>query len=105
MNFPKVLRLLALGAAAALVSPSAFAQIDARMFRQPSVSKDQIAFVYAGDIWLVPRKGGVAVRRLDATLSVATPTLAASARRRRSPSPLAPSVVVLLTLSPLSIAE
>jgi tricorn protease len=62
MNFPKFLRLLALAAAAALVSPSAFAQIDARMFRQPSVSKDQIAFVYAGDIWLVPKKGGAAVR-------------------------------------------
>ena len=37
------------------------AQIDARMFRQPAVSKTQIAFVYAGDIWLVPRKGGAAV--------------------------------------------
>jgi len=39
-----------------------FAQIDARMLRQPSVSKDQIAFVYAGDIWLVSKKGGNAVR-------------------------------------------
>ena len=45
-----------------LSSTLAFAQIDARMFRQPSVSKDQIAFVYAGDIWLVPKKGGAAVR-------------------------------------------
>src|SRR4029079_15179318 len=62
MNFSKFVRVLALGAAAALLSTPAFAQIDARMFRQPSVSKDQIAFVYAGDIWLVPRKGGSAVR-------------------------------------------
>jgi tricorn protease len=62
MSFAKFLRLLALSAAAALVSTSAFAQIDARMFRQPSVSKNQIAFVYAGDIWLVPKKGGTAVR-------------------------------------------
>ena len=41
---------------------SARAQIDARMFRQPSVSADKIAFVYAGDIWLVPKTGGAAVR-------------------------------------------
>ena len=40
----------------------ASAQIDARMFRYPAVSADQIAFVYAGDIWLVPKKGGTAMR-------------------------------------------
>jgi tricorn protease len=49
--------LLALAAAT-----PAFAQIDARMFRQPAVSADKIAFVYAGDIWLVPKAGGTAVR-------------------------------------------
>ncbi len=38
------------------------AQIDARMFREPSVSATHIAFVYAGDIWVVPKAGGVAVR-------------------------------------------
>ena len=58
----KAVRVAALCALAALSAPSAFAQIDARMFRQPSASKDQIAFVYAGDIWLVPKKGGNAVR-------------------------------------------
>src|SRR5512133_3724175 len=36
--------------------------IDARMFRYPAVSRDRIAFVYAGDIWLVPKAGGTAVR-------------------------------------------
>jgi tricorn protease len=40
----------------------AWAQIDARLMRQPAVSQTQIAFVYAGDIWLVPRAGGVAQR-------------------------------------------
>src|SRR5258708_13907128 len=40
----------------------ASAQIDARMFRQPAVSADRIAFVYAGDIWLVPKAGGTALR-------------------------------------------
>src|SRR3954469_8699139 len=58
----KFVRVAAIYALAALCSTLAFAQIDARMFRQPSVSKDQIAFVYAGDIWLVPKKGGTAVR-------------------------------------------
>lgn len=58
----KSVRVAALCGLAALSATSAVAQIDARMFRQPSVSKDQIAFVYAGDIWLVPKKGGAAVR-------------------------------------------
>ncbi|MEN6335369.1 MAG: PDZ domain-containing protein [Phycisphaerales bacterium] len=37
---------------------------DARMLRFPDVSADQIVFVYAGDLWIVPRTGGVA-RRLS----------------------------------------
>lgn len=41
---------------------TASAQIDARMFRYPAVSRDQIVFVYAGDIWLVPKTGGTATR-------------------------------------------
>src|SRR5262245_8780157 len=45
-----------------LVSLPASAQVDARMFRYPAVSSDKIAFVYAGDIWLVPKAGGTAVR-------------------------------------------
>jgi tricorn protease len=36
--------------------------LDARMLRYPAVSKDRIAFVYAGDIWLVPKVGGLSVR-------------------------------------------
>ncbi len=40
------------------------AGIDARMLRHPDVSKDQISFVYAGDIWVVARAGGTA-RRLS----------------------------------------
>lgn len=38
------------------------AQIDARLLRQPDVSATQITFVYAGDIWVVPKTGGVAAR-------------------------------------------
>jgi tricorn protease len=48
-----------LGAAAADAPPG---HIDARMMRYPDVSATQIAFVYAGDIWLVPKTGGTAVR-------------------------------------------
>ena len=53
--------LLVLAGFAGLASPAA-AQVDARMFREPAVSADKIAFIYAGDIWLVPKTGGTAVR-------------------------------------------
>ncbi len=38
------------------------AQIDARMLRYPDVSASQIAFVYAGDVWVVAKEGGTAHR-------------------------------------------
>jgi tricorn protease len=47
----------------AIAAPAALnAQVDARMLREPDVSATQIAFVYAGDIWVVPKTGGVAMR-------------------------------------------
>ena len=55
-------RLASALALVALGAVPAFAQIDARMLRYPSVSKTHIAFVYAGDVWLVPKDGGTAVR-------------------------------------------
>ncbi|HWW02162.1 MAG TPA: PDZ domain-containing protein [Candidatus Acidoferrum sp.] len=36
--------------------------VDARMLRYPDVSQTQIAFVYAGDIWVAPKSGGIAMR-------------------------------------------
>lgn len=39
---------------------SVFAQIDARMFRNPDVSENQIVFTYAGDLWVVSKNGGLA---------------------------------------------
>jgi len=36
--------------------------INARILRYPAVSQSQIAFTYAGDIWLVQKTGGVATR-------------------------------------------
>ena len=38
------------------------AQINARMFREPDVSETTIVFVYAGDIWTVPKQGGLATK-------------------------------------------
>ena len=49
-------------AALCLVTAFAEAQIDARLLRQPDVSQTQIAFVYAGDIWVVNKTGGTAQR-------------------------------------------
>ncbi|HEV7667720.1 MAG TPA: PDZ domain-containing protein [Thermoanaerobaculia bacterium] len=49
----------------ALASPlSASAQPDgdSRMLHTPDVSRDRIVFVYAGDVWIVPRAGGEARR-------------------------------------------
>src|SRR2546428_13627306 len=37
-----------------------------RLLRHPTVSRDSIAFEYAGDLWLVSRSGGQA-RRLTST--------------------------------------
>ncbi|MFO7998327.1 MAG: hypothetical protein R6U86_05020, partial [Bacteroidales bacterium] len=36
--------------------------MDARMFRYPDVSATHITFVYAGDIWIAEKRGGVAHR-------------------------------------------
>ncbi len=37
-------------------------QVNARMLRYPDVSETHISFVYAGDIWIVAKNGGVAHR-------------------------------------------
>jgi tricorn protease len=51
-----------IGLVCLLVATAAWAGMDARMLRYPDVSDSQIAFVYAGDIWLVPKEGGTASR-------------------------------------------
>jgi tricorn protease len=43
------------------------AQLDARLLRFPDVSATQIAFVYGGDIWIVPKVGGTANRVTTST--------------------------------------
>ncbi len=39
---------------------------ETRLMRHPTVSRDSVAFEYAGDLWIVPRSGGQA-RRLTST--------------------------------------
>jgi tricorn protease len=58
MKLAAFLTLAAVTALAADAPP----RIDARMLQTPAVSATQIAFVYAGDIWIAPKAGGEAVR-------------------------------------------
>jgi tricorn protease len=48
--------------AGVLAAPSLTSAQNARLVRQPTVSDTHIAFVYANDIWTVPRSGGEATR-------------------------------------------
>jgi tricorn protease len=52
----------AIAAAAALSALPAFAGAQTRMLRTPTISKTQIAFAYANNIWTVDRSGGTARR-------------------------------------------
>ena len=54
--------LFLLSAYAASNSIPSACGVDARMLRYPDVSATQIAFVYAGDIWVAPKTGGDAMR-------------------------------------------
>ncbi len=39
-----------------------WAQVSAKLLQFPDVSQSQITFVYAGDIWVAPKSGGMAVK-------------------------------------------
>jgi tricorn protease len=58
----KMRHVLATLAFLALSAGTLRGQVDARMLRQPDVSATHITFVYAGDIWVVPKSGGIAQR-------------------------------------------
>src|SRR5205809_152527 len=62
-SMKRMLRHAALSVLCLLVSASAAsAQVDARMLQNPDVSKTQIVFSYAGDLWVVPKAGGTALK-------------------------------------------
>jgi len=46
----------------AFVAPGAPAQDQPLLATSPTLSRTHIAFVYAGDLWTVPRAGGEAIR-------------------------------------------
>ena len=56
MNYKRVFLMLFVLAWLAVPAFSA----EARLLRDPSICKDQVAFVYANDIWVVGRGGGTA---------------------------------------------
>ena len=60
MKIPFILSLSIL----TVVTPLATAapSLNAGLMRMPAVSEKQIAFVYAGDIWVAPKEGGTAIR-------------------------------------------
>lgn len=41
---------------------SLFAQTDAGLYRFPDISKTQIVFTYANDLWVMPKEGGEAIK-------------------------------------------
>ncbi len=57
----KIAMLFAIMIFAGAVQQAA-AQIDARLLQYPAVSKTQIVFDYAGDLWVAPKEGGTANR-------------------------------------------
>jgi tricorn protease len=56
------MRKLALTISCFVTASSLYAQIDAGLFRFPDVSKDQIVFTYANDLWVAPKDGGTAIK-------------------------------------------
>lgn len=57
-----ILLASALLASTTCALPAAGAAADPLLLQQPTLSATQIAFVYGGEIWVVPRNGGRAVR-------------------------------------------
>ena len=45
-----------------IMSQATTAQTDAGLLRYPDVSKTQIVFTYANDVWIVPKDGGTAIK-------------------------------------------
>jgi len=65
INLNQIMKNYSLLMLCLLVSSFAFGQIDAKLFQNPDVSKTHITFTYAGDIWVVPKDGGIANRLIS----------------------------------------
>ncbi|HVZ26895.1 MAG TPA: hypothetical protein VG842_12605, partial [Sediminibacterium sp.] len=55
-------KMLSLAGLILVCISTGYAQIHAGLFRYPDVSKTQIVFTYANDIWIMPKEGGMAVK-------------------------------------------
>jgi len=55
-------KISALAFAVLALGALAWAQVDARMMQNPDVSKTRIVFTYGGDLWIVPKDGGTALK-------------------------------------------
>src|SRR5436190_13188921 len=64
-----VIRDLICGGLLCLISAIVASGQGTRLLRHPTVSRDSVAFEYAGDLWVVGRSGGPA-RRLTSTQGV-----------------------------------
>ena len=60
--FSGLVAALVVAAVAAVWPAAALAAAGPHIFQRPALSKDLIAFGYAGDLWTVPRAGGRATR-------------------------------------------
>ncbi len=59
---PNCLKMLATALSFILTTTPASAQISAKLMRHLDVSDTQIVFVYGGDLWVMPKSGGLAVQ-------------------------------------------
>jgi tricorn protease len=57
-----LIQFLGLGVLLLCAAANAADETDTRLLRQPAVSKDHLAFVYGGDIWISDRDGGHPIR-------------------------------------------
>ncbi|HEY0940550.1 MAG TPA: PDZ domain-containing protein [Steroidobacter sp.] len=64
-------RMLVMLTVLGLLASTSSAATQARLLRRPTVSEQEVAFAYAGDLWIVSRDGGRA-RRLTSTPTVET---------------------------------
>jgi tricorn protease len=92
-----ILLASALLASTTCALPAARAAADPLLLQQPTLSATQIAFVYGGEIWVVPRSGGRAVRLVSGQGALSGPVFSPMAARLPSP--------VAMTATPMSMSS
>ncbi len=62
MRLRGIYQVLGFGVLLLCAAANASDEADTRLLRQPAISKDHLAFVYGGDIWISDRDGGHPIR-------------------------------------------